>query len=101
MVNWLEPGPVIVMFEVITNELVEMLIVPTTLKVMVSVPLLLPAAHSPAAAPEGALVFAAAIASRKVHLTSLPSQKSVSVFTVIVASAVIPPLSGSATAAEE
>jgi len=71
------------------------LMVPVTAMLIVSAPLLLPAAHSPAAAPEAALVLAAVIASRSVHKPSLLFATSAVLFTTMVfASGVIPPLSG-------
>jgi hypothetical protein len=50
-------------------------------------PLLLPAAHSPATAPDAVLLFAAVIASRKVHKPSLGLATSDVLLTVIVAAA--------------
>src|ERR1044072_3681811 len=50
---------------------------------MVSEALLLPAAHSPAVAPEDALPFAAMIASRKVQRPSLPVATSELLLTVM------------------
>ena len=65
-----------------------------TVKLIKSDTLLLPAAHSPAVAPEAVLLFAAVIASRKVHKPSLAFAASDKLFTVIVAaSGVMPPLS--------
>src|SRR6185369_2128361 len=75
------------------------LIVPVTpVRSTVSVPpVLLPAAHSPATAPEAVLLFAAVIASRNVHKPSVPFAASDKLLTVMVASGVIPLLSGIAT----
>jgi hypothetical protein len=79
------------------------LMVPLTpVRSIMSEPLALPAAHSPATAPEAALLFAAVIASRKVHKPSLPLAISEVLFTVIVAaSGVIPPLSATEIPADE
>src|SRR5712692_4267777 len=78
------PGPSIVMSEVMSGNAVVRFIVPVTEKLIVSEPLLLPAAHSPAIAPEARLVLAAVIASRKVHNPSLIFATSVVLLTVIV-----------------
>ena len=51
---------------------------------IVSEPLLLPAAHSPAVAPDAVLVLAAVIASRKVHKPSVPFVTSELLLTVMV-----------------
>lgn len=71
------------------------LIVPVTEKLIVSEPLPLPAAHSPAAAPDAMLLLAAVIASRRVHKPSVPSATSDVLFTVIVLAGVTRPLSRS------
>src|SRR5207253_3424511 len=71
-VRELAPGPLIIMFELRLGSAVARSIVPVTEKLIVSEPLLLPAAHSPAAAPEATLLFAAVIASRSVHKPSVP-----------------------------
>src|SRR5262245_31440829 len=60
------------------------LIVPFTEKLIVSEPLPLPAAHSPATRPDAVFVLAAVIASRKVHKPSVPSETSEVLLTVIV-----------------
>src|SRR5438309_7126766 len=75
------------------------LIVPLTEKLIVSDPLLLPATHSPAVTPDAVLLFAAVIASRKVHKPSVLFATSEVLLTVIVlAAGVIAPLSGAALA---
>lgn len=51
---------------------------------MVSEPSLLPAAHSPATPPDAILLFAAVMASRRVHKPSLVLATSVVLLTVIV-----------------
>src|SRR5688572_20225058 len=56
----------------------------TPARLIVSEPSLLPAAHSPAAGPEAVLVFAAMIASRKVHSPSPLFETSAVLLTVIV-----------------
>jgi hypothetical protein len=66
------------------NALVK-LIVPVMPKISIaSMPLLLPPGHSPATAPDAVFVFAAVIASRKVHKPSVPFATSDVLFTVIV-----------------
>src|SRR5438067_13832911 len=55
-----------------------------TAKLMVSEPLLLPAAHSPGSNPDAVFVLAAAIASRKVHLPSMLFATSDRLLTMIV-----------------
>ena len=71
------------------------LIVPVTEKTIVSESSELPARHSPVVAPDAALLLAAKIASRKVHKPSVPLARSAVLLTVMVlASGVIPPLSG-------
>jgi hypothetical protein len=70
------------------------LIVLVTEKLIVSEPLLLPAAHSPAIAPDAVFVLAAVIASRKLHNPSVLLTTSVVMLTVIVLPAgAITPLS--------
>ena len=53
-------------------------------RLIVSVPSLLPAAHSPATAPDAVFVFAAMIASRNVHRPSALFAASEVLLTVIV-----------------
>jgi hypothetical protein len=78
------------------------LIVPVTEKLIVSDPLLLPATHSPTAAPDAALLLAAVMASRNVHKPSLAFAASEVLLTVIVeAAGVIVPLSGAALAGSQ
>src|SRR6476619_6396181 len=77
-------------------------IVPVTENVIVSGALALPATHSPATAPEAALLFAAVMASRKVQSPSLEFAMSERLLTTMVAaSGVIPPLSAPKTPADE
>jgi hypothetical protein len=85
-VRELIPGPLIIMFVIRLGSAVVRSIVPVTEKLIVSEPLL-PAAHSPAAAPEAALLFADVIASRNVHNPSLPFATSDKLLTVIVVAA--------------
>jgi len=84
------------MFEVMSGRALVRLIVPFTLKVIVSETLLLPARHSPAVAPDPALLLAAPMASRNVHKPSPPFATSDRLLTAIVAAGVITPLSGNA-----
>jgi hypothetical protein len=95
MVSKLAPGPLIVMLAVMLGRAVVRSIVPVTPVASIkSAPPLLPAAHSPAVAPEAVSVFAAIIASRNVHNPSLPLATSAVLFTTIVlAAGLIPPLS--------
>jgi hypothetical protein len=51
---------------------------------IMSEPLLLPAAHSPALNPDGELLFAAMMASRKVHIPSIESATSDRLLTTMV-----------------
>src|SRR5678816_3094515 len=68
IVSTAEPGPLIFMSEVMFGKTVCTLIVPASpVRLIVSELELLPAAHSPATAPDAVLVFAAVIASRNVH----------------------------------
>ena len=88
------------MLELISGSAPAKLIVPVTEKLIASDPLLTPATHSPAIAPDGALVFAAVIASRKVHKPSL-LDTSAKLLTVIVLAGVIAPLSGASRAGDK
>jgi hypothetical protein len=65
------------------------LIVPVTARLIVSELLKppLPAEHSPGTTPDAVLLFAAVIASRKVHKPSLPFATSAVLLTVIVLAA--------------
>src|SRR5437588_534918 len=82
-VREIAPGPVIIMFELRLGSAAVRSIIPVTEMLIVSAPLLLPAAHSPIVAPDAALLFAAVIASRKVHNPSLLLATSDKLFTVI------------------
>src|ERR1700686_1697933 len=76
------------MSEVMSGSATVKLIVPVTpVRSIVSEPLLLPAAHSPAVMPDAVFEFAAVIASRKVHRPSLPFATSAVLLTVIVLAA--------------
>jgi hypothetical protein len=80
------PGPLIVKSDARFGKARLRVIVPETpVRTIASEPVLVPAAHSPAAKPEAALVLAAVIASRKVHKPSLLLTTSVVLFTTIVA----------------
>ena len=84
-VSVLAPGPVRVMSEEISGSKLVRVIEPVKpVRSTVSEPLLLPAAHSPATAPDAVLVFAAMIASRRVHRPSALSGASEVLLTVIV-----------------
>ena len=79
------PGPVSVMSEEIFGSTLVKVIGPVKpVRSMLSEPSLFPAAHSPATAPDAALVFAAMIASRKVHASSALFATSEVLLTVIV-----------------
>src|SRR5947207_3110072 len=81
-----EPGPLTIMFDEIVGSAVLIAIAPESeVRSIVSEPELLPATHSPATAPEAVLVFAAAIASRKVHKPSLEFVTSDKLLTLMVA----------------
>src|SRR6266567_8349819 len=92
--SWDAPGPLIIVFEAMFGRTDARLIVPVTENSITSSALLLPAAHSPAPVPEATLLFAAVIASRKVHKPSLPFATSERLLTVMVLPCgVITPLS--------
>ena len=79
------PGPLIAMSEEIFGSTVVKVIDPVKpVRLRVSEPSLLPAPHSPATAPDAVLVFAAVIASRKVHKPSALFAASEVLLTVIV-----------------
>lgn len=78
------PAPLIVMSEAMFGRALVKSIVPETVKLIVSEPLLSPAAHSPAVAPETVLVLAAVMASCNVHSPSVLFATSAVLFTVIV-----------------
>ena len=85
--GWPEPGPLMIRLELIVGNAPVRLIVPLTEKLIVSDPLLLPATHSPAVTPDAVLLFAAVIASRKVHKPSVLFATSEVLLTVIVLAA--------------
>ena len=96
-VSTLEPGPLIVTSEeMVGSTLVKVIVPVNAMRSIVSEPLLLPAAHSPAVAPDVVLVLAAVIASRKVHKPSVPFATSEVLLTVMVlpAAGVITPSTG-------
>jgi len=99
--NALAPGPFIVMLVLRRgNSLVKVIVPDTVVRSIVSAPL--PAAHSPAVAPEAASVFAAIIASRNVHNPSVPFTASALLLTVMLAArGVIPPVPGKNCPGEE
>ncbi len=79
------PGPVIVASdEIFGSTLVKEMVPVSPVRSIASEPTLLPARHSPAVAPEAALLLAAAIASRKVHKPSVPFASSEVLLTVMV-----------------
>jgi hypothetical protein len=97
IVSTLEPGPLMVTFEEMFGSTLVKVIVPVNpVRSIVSESLLLPATHSPAAAPEDVSLLAAVIASRKVHKPSVPFATSEVLLTVMVlpATGVITPSPG-------
>src|SRR2546421_3716559 len=97
MVNEPAPGPLIVKSDERFGSAMARSIVPETpVRSIVSEPLLLPATHSPATAPEAALLLAAVIASRNVQKPSLLlATSAVLLTTIVAASGLISPLSES------
>jgi hypothetical protein len=84
MVSTLDPGPLSdISVEISGSTLVRVIVPDNPLRSIVSAPLL-PAAHSPAVAPEAVLLFAAVIASRKVQKPSVPFVTSAELLTVMV-----------------
>ena len=84
------PGPFKIASDVISGSAVVNVIEPDNpVRSMVSEPSLLPAAHSPATPPDAKLLFAAVMASRRVHKPSLVLATSAVLLTVIVVPAAL------------